>query len=234
MSSKPGKRYRAAFEKVKGSPDYPLTEAIKLLKETATTKFDATAEVHFKLNIDSKKQEQNLRDTLSLPHGTGKSIRIAAVVADDRVKEAKEAGATAAGLEDLIDEFSKGKIDYDVIVAAPDVMKQLSKVAKILGQKGMMPNPKSGTVSSDIKKTIEELKRGRIEIRNDKEGNVHLVFGKCSFKEAELENNLKVILRAMRDSKPATVKGNYIQSITIASTMGPGLRLSIGEVMGNL
>lgn len=231
---KRSKKYRAALEKFQGKAMFSLAEALKLLKETSIVKFDATAELHLKLNLDPKKDDQGLRGTLILPHGTGKTYKIAAVVQDDKAKAALGAGATRAGLEDLIEEFAAGKINYDIIVATPDVMKHLGKVAKTLGQKGMMPNPKSGTVTTDVVKTINELKRGRVEYRNDKEGNVHLVFGKVSFKEDELENNLKALLKAIRDSRPAGVKGNYIESITVTSTMGPGIRLNLNETLAAL
>lgn len=234
MKKTHGKRYRKALESVNGKPMHDLTEAVKLLKETGNTKFDSTAEVHLNLNIDPKQADQLVRSTVVLPHGTGKKLKIAAVTTDDKVKAAKEAGAVAAGLEDLLGEFETGKFDYDIIVATPDVMKNLGKVAKILGQKGLMPNPKSGTVSDNIVKVIEELSRGRVEFRNDKEGNVHSIFGKVSFKEEELENNLKTFLKAIRDSKPSGVKSTFINSITVTTTMGPGIHLSVNEVMGSL
>jgi len=229
-----GKKYKSASELLKGKFASSLNEAVKLLKETGSTKFDGTAEIHFNLGIDPKQADQVIRTTVILPHGTGKKLKIAAVVHDDKVSTAKAAGATAAGLEDLIAEFESGKFDYDVIVATPDVMKNLGKVAKNLGQKGLMPNPKSGTVTPDIEKAIEELSRGRIELRNDKEGNVHSVFGKVSFKEDELENNLKTLLQALRENKPSGVKGTFINSITVCSTMGPGIKMDVNEVMGNL
>ena len=229
--SKKGKNYRAIAEKLAGKEFYTLSEAVKLVKETSPVKFDATAEVHLNMNLDPKKAEEALRGTVMLPHGSGKTLKIAAIVSDDKAKAAKAAGADAAGLEDLIEEFSKGKIDYDVIVATPDVMKSLGKVAKILGQKGMMPNPKSGTVAQDIEKAITELKKGRVEYRTDKDGNIHTIFGKVSFKEEELENNLRVLLKTLREAKPSTVKGNYIQSITLASTMGPGVKLDVNETL---
>lgn len=232
--SKQGKNYRAATEKLRKKESFSLSEAVALLKENKVVKFDATAELHLNLNVDPKKDDQNLRGTMLLPHGTGKVYKIAALVTDDQVKAAKEAGAAAAGLEELLAEFEKGKVDYDIIIATPDTMKKIGKVAKTLGQKGMMPNPKSGTVTQDIKKTIEELKRGRIEYRVDKQGNVHTVFGKVSFKAEELENNLKAILKAIRDGRPSGVKGTYIKTITINSTMAPGIPLNIGEVMANL
>lgn len=231
---KHGKHYKEAHKKVSEKEFYSLSEAVKLLKETAKTKFDSTAEVHLNLNIDPTKADQVLRGTLSLPHGSGRTVRIAAVVPDDKVKVAKAAGADDAGLEDMIDAFTKGKINYDIVVATTDVMKNLGKVAKVLGQKGLMPNPKAGTVTDDIEKTIKELKAGRLEYRNDKQGNVHNIFGKVSFKEEELENNLKSFLKTIREAKPSGVKGTFVKSITITSTMGPGIRLEVSETMKGL
>ncbi|MBN2096397.1 50S ribosomal protein L1 [Candidatus Peregrinibacteria bacterium] len=229
-----GKKYKNAAGLVKGKVVSSLSEAAKLIKETGATKFDSTAEIHFNLSIDPKQADQAVRTTVVLPHGTGKKLKIAAVVPDGKVSIAKAAGAAAAGLEDLIAEFESGKFDYDVVVATPDVMKHLGKVAKNLGQKGLMPNPKSGTVTTNIEKTIEELSRGRIELRNDKEGNVHSVFGKVSFKQDELENNLRTLLQTLRENKPSGIKGTYINSITICTTMGPSIKLDVNEVMGSL
>lgn len=228
---KRGKKYADAAKKVAEKESYTLAEALKLLKETGTTKFDSTAELHLNLNIDPTKADQAIRGTINLPHGSGKKVRIAAIVSDDKVKAAKDAGADEAGLEDLVAEFEKGKINYDVVVATPDVMKQIGKVAKVLGQKGLMPNPKAGTVTDKIENAIKELKAGRLEYRNDKEGNIHTVFGKLSFKDAELENNLKSFLRVIRDAKPSTIKGSFIRSITLTSTMGPGIRLDVNETL---
>ena len=234
IMKKYGKKYKSAAEPIKGKMISNISEAVKLIKETSATKFDGTAEIHLNLNIDTKQADQTVRTTVVLPHGTGKKLKIAAVVPDDKIKAAKDAGAVSAGLEDLIAEFGKGKFDYDVIIATPDVMKNLGKVAKVLGQKGLMPNPKSGTVTPDIEKTIEELNRGRIELRNDKEGNVHNIFGKVSFKEEELENNLRALLQAIREGKPSGTKGTFIKSITVCTTMGPGIKLEVNEVMGSL
>lgn len=231
---KRGKKYTEAAKKLNPKKFYNLSEGLRLLKETATTKFDSTAEVHFNLNIDPAKAEQAIRGTINLPHGSGKKVRIAAIVTDDKIKTAKNAGADEAGLEDLVAEFEKGKINYDVIVATPDVMKQIGKVAKILGQKGLMPNPKAGTVTDNIEKTIRELKAGRLEYRNDKEGNIHSVFGKLSFKEEELENNLKAFFRVIRDTKPSVIKGSFIKSVTLTSTMGPGIKLDVNDTLKQL
>lgn len=232
--NKHGKNYRKVKELLRKDASYSIVDAVKLLKDSATTKFDSTAEVHFNLGIDPKQADQAIRTTVVLPHGTGKKVKIAAVVGEDKVKMAKDAGATAAGLEDLIAEFEKGKFDYDVVIATPDVMKSLAKVAKVLGQKGLMPNPKSGTVTDKIEKTIGELSRGRVELRNDKEGNIHSVFGKLSFKADELENNLKALLTTIKEVKPAGAKGTYINSIFVSSTMGPGIPLDVNEVMGSV
>lgn len=232
---KRGKKYSDAANKLAEKDFYTLSEALKLLKETGkATKFDSTAEIHFNLNIDPTKAEQVIRGTINLPHGSGKKVKIAAIVTDDKIKAAKDAGADDAGLEDLLAEFEKGKINYDVVVATPEVMKQLGKVAKILGQKGLMPNPKAGTVTDKIEEAIKELKAGRLEYRNDKEGNVHSVFGKLSFKEEELENNLKSFLRVIRDAKPSTIKGSFIKTITLTSTMGPGIRLDVNAALKEL
>lgn len=231
---KRGKKYTELAKKLTKNSDYTIEEGLKLLKETSYTKFDSTAEVHFNLNIDPAKADQAIRGTIILPHGSGKKIRIAAIVSDDKAKAAKEAGADEAGLEDLIAQFEKGKVNFDVVVATPDVMKQMGKVAKILGQKGLMPNPKAGTVTDNITKTIKELRAGRVEYRNDKEGNIHSIFGKLSFKDEELENNLKAFLRVLRDAKPTTIKGSFINSITLTSTMGPGIKLNVNEALRTL
>lgn len=231
---KRGKKYTESVKKLTQREGYALPEALKLLKETSYVKFDATAEIHFNLNIDPSKADQALRGTMSLPHGSGKKVRIAALVTDDKVKEAKAAGAQEAGLEDLIAEFEKGKVNFDVVVASPEVMKSLGKVAKILGQKGLMPNPKAGTVTDNITKTIKELLAGRLEYRNDKEGNIHSIFGKLSFKDEELENNAKAFIRVIRDAKPAAIKGSFINSITLTSTMGPGIKLNVNEALKSL
>lgn len=229
-----GKKYQDAAAKVDPEKLYSLTEAVALAKETSTVKFDATVEFHVRTGIDPKKPEQALRGTLNLPHGSGKKYSIAAIVTDDKVKVAKDAGADEAGLEDLIAELGKGKIKYDVVVATPDTMKKLGKVAKILGQKGLMPNPKSGTVTTDVEKTIKEIKGGRIEFRNDKEGNLHVPMGKVSFDVQALENNAKTLLKALRDAKPAGVKGTYLKTMSLATSMGPGIKVDVNEALKSL
>lgn len=225
-----GKKFLAAKEMVTKDV-YDVTEAIALLKKTSPVKFDASTEVHIKLGVDPKKSEQNVRSTVALPHGTGKTVRVIAFVTEDRAKEAKAAGAIKAGNEELIEEILKGFLDFDVAVATPDMMKSLGKVAKILGQKGLMPNPKAGTVTQDIAKTIEQIKKGQVEFRVDKFSVIHNMFGKVSFSEKQLEENFLSLMKAIMDAKPATAKGTYLQKISLATTMGPGMNVSIPSVM---
>lgn len=222
--SKHGKKYNEV-KKLVEDKSYALDEAIALLKKTATTKFDSTCEVHFNLGVDPRQSDQNVRTSVNLPHGTGKDVRVVAFVGEENVKTAKEAGASEAGTENLMEKILKGWLDFDVAVATPDQMKEIGKIAKILGQKGLMPNPKSGTVSPDVAKTIKELKKGKIEIRVDKQSNVHTVFGKISFDEAKLKENFQTLMKAIVEAKPANAKGTYLRSATIALTMGPGIRL---------
>jgi len=224
LAHKRGKKYAekaALVEKKK----YPVAEAAELLTKVSTAGFDATAELHVKVHADTTQADQLVRTTVALPHGTGKTVRIAAFVPADQVDEAKKAGADRAGLEDLIEEVSKGTIDFDIAVAVPGVMKGLGKVAKTLGQKGLMPNPKSGTVTQNLAKTIGELRKGRVEVKMDKLANIHVPFGKISFGAPKLRENLEALLQAIKDAKPAGIKGIYIDSATIAPTMGPGIRI---------
>ncbi len=225
-----GKKFLAAKDMVT-KDIYDVTEAIALLKKTSPVKFDASTEISIKLGVDPKKSEQNVRSTVALPHGTGKTVRVIAFVTEDRAKEAKAAGAIKAGSEELIEEILKGFLDFDVAVATPDMMKSLGKVAKILGQKGLMPNPKAGTVTQDIAKTIEQIKKGQVEFRVDKFSVVHNMFGKVSFSEKQLEENFLSLMKAIMDAKPATAKGTYLQKISLATTMGPGMNVSIPSVM---
>lgn len=226
--SKQSKRYRQAKAKIAGQKSYPLMEAVKLLKETSTVKFDASAEVHIKLGIDPQKGEQVVRGTVSLPHGTGKTKRIAAFVTQDKEKEAREAGATVVGGLELINLIKKdGKCDFDIAVAMPEIMKELSQIAKILGQKGLMPNPKTGTVTAEVKKTIAELLKGKVAFKNDDSGNVHLMVGKVSFTESQLKENIEAFIEAVKGAKPGGVKGIYLTAVTLSSSMGPGIKIQI-------
>ena len=229
-----GKKYVKAAEMVDRNKLYTMDEACELLKKTATTKFDSSCELHVKLGVDVTQAEQMVRSTVSLPHGTGKDVRVIAFVNENQAKEAKEAGAVKAGLDELIEEILKGWLEFDVAVASPDVMKNLGKVAKTLGTKGLMPNPKAGTVTPDIAKTIAELKKGRVEFRTDKPAQMHNIFGKASFSTADLKDNLKALLKAIVDTKPAAAKGTYIEALSVATTMGPGIKLDLPATMAEV
>ena len=224
----------AAAKLLEGVKGCDLKEAVSLLKKTSITKFDSSCEIHIRLGVDPTHAEQMVRSTVSLPHGTGKTVRVVAFVSDDKVKEAKAAGAIKAGMDDLIEEIIKGFLDFDVAVATPDAMKNLGKIAKILGPKGLMPNPKAGTVTADVGKTISEISKGRVEFRTDKQAQIHQIFGKTSFSEDQLADNLKAFLKAVLEAKPASVKGTYIENINVATTMGPGIRLDLAKVMAEL
>jgi large subunit ribosomal protein L1 len=204
---------------------YPLDEAVALTKQTAKAKFDETVEIHIRLSIDPKQSDQTVRGTVTLPNGIGKSRKVVVIAKGEKLKEAESNGADAAGAEDLIEKISKGWLDFDVLVATPDTMKDLSKLGKVLGPKGLMPNPKAGTVTFDIGRTIKELKLGRVEYKNDSYGIIHCPVGKASFAPEKLVENLKTLLEAVIKAKPSTAKGQYIKSVTLSSTMGPGIRL---------
>ena len=228
--AKHGKKYR----EVKALVDkqaYTVDEAMELLKKTSTTKFDSTAEVHFRLNVDPKQADQNIRSTVSLPNGTGKEVCVVAFVDEGGIKAAKAAGAVEAGTAELIAKIEKGWLEFDVAVADPSQMRDLGKIAKTLGTKGLMPNPKAGTVTPDVPKAIGEIKKGKVEFRIDKLSNVHTVFGKVSFEQAKLKENLVAVIKAILDVKPASIKGIYIKGISVASTMGPGIPLDINAAV---
>lgn len=226
---KRSKAYRSAQEKIDRNKLYTTEEAVKLLKQTSSVKFDATAELHARLNINPKHAEEQVRSTTSLPHGTGKTVRVAVFCEDDKVKAAKAAGAIEAGDDALVEKVSKGWLDFDVAVATPGMMKSMAKVARVLGPKGLMPNPKAGTVTTDVEKTVKELAAGRIEFRNDKHGILHTVFGKLSFSEKQLQENLDTLLEAIKAAKPAAIKSTFIENLTVTSTMGPGIPLDPGQ-----
>ena len=227
--TKPSKKYKAALEKVDIEKVYSLKEACALAIDTSTTKFDSSIELHVNLNVNVKHADQIVRGTAVLPHGTGKKVRIAAFTGPDKEQEAKDAGADLVGIDSLIDDISKGIINFDIIVADPAVMKNLGKVAKNLGTKGLMPSPKAGTVTPNIKKAIEEIKKGKIEYKTDKQGIIHSMIGKSSFEADKIEANVHMILDLIIAAKPAAVKGTYIQSIVLSSTMGPGIKLSLSQ-----
>jgi large subunit ribosomal protein L1 len=227
--SKSSKALRAAYEKIDREKTYSIAEAIKLMKANSTVKFDATAEAHFNLGINPKHADQQVRSTVSLPHGTGKIVKVVVFCEDDKVKEAKSAGAIEAGADDLIAKINGGWTDFDVAVATPSMMKDISKVARILGPRGLMPNPKAGTVTMEVERAVKELAAGKIEFRNDKAGTVHSIFGKLSFDNKKLEENLDALIKAIRIAKPSGQKGIYIKSVNIHSTMGASIKLEVIE-----
>ena len=204
---------------------YSAAEGAVAVKKTATAKFDETIELHIKLGVDPKQSDQNVRGTVALPHGTGKSKRVVVVAKGDKIKEATTAGADEAGDADLIEKIGKGWFDFDVLVATPDAMKDLTKLGKILGPKGLMPNPKAGTVTFDIGRTVKELKAGRIEYKLDATGIIHTGIGKASFTADKIAANAAALIQAVLTARPAAAKGQYMQSITMSATMGPGIKL---------
>ena len=209
---------------------YNPNEAIKILKDNSFVKFDETLEVAIKLNINPSKTDQNIRGSIDLPKGTGKKIRIAVMAKGDKAKEAKDSGAEVVGDEDLAKEISKGKINFDLLIATPDMMPTVGKVGKILGPKGLMPNPKLGTVTTDLSLAIKKAKAGQVQFKNDKAGIVHAGIGKLIFEESDLLENLKSFYNEINKSKPNTVKGSFIKKVSIASTMGFGLEVNIGDL----
>lgn len=222
------KRYAELFSKIDKNKAYPIEEAIKLAKETATTKFESSIELAIRTGIDPSKSEQQIRSTAQLPHGTGKKIKIAVIAPADKQKEAKEAGATLVGGEELIEQIAKTqKTDFDILLTVPEMMKDLAKVAKILGPKGLMPNPKTETVTPNIKKAVEELAKGKVTFRADDTGNIHLSIGKANFDDQKLIENFKAFMDTLLKIKPSTLKGDYIKKVTITSTMGPGIRVQM-------
>lgn len=217
------KRTDANAKLVDREKKYPLDQAAALVKKAATAKFDETVEIHVHLGIDPKKSDQNVRGTVSLPHGLGKSKKVIVIAKGEKVKEAQAAGADEAGDADIVEKISKGWLDFDVLVATPDAMKDLTKLAKILGPKGLMPNPKSGTVTFDIARTVKELKAGRVEFKPDQYAVIHSIVGKASFPEKNIADNARAFMDALLAAKPSTAKGTYVKSLTLASTMGPGV-----------
>ena len=223
---KKGKKYVEAAKLVEKNKLYTKEEAIDLVKKTSTTKFDSSVEVAMSLNLDTKKADQQLRGTICLPNGTGKTKKILVIAKGPKAAEAKEAGADYVGDMDYLEKIEKENwFDFDTLIATPDMMPQLGKLGKILGPKGLMPNPKTGTVTMDIKKAVSEVKQGRIEYRTDSYGNVHIIIGKVSFKEEQLLENLKAFVSLILKTKPSVVKGTYVKNISISTTMGPGIKI---------
>ena len=221
-----GKKYVEASNKVESTKLYTKEEAVKLVKETSITKFDSTVEVAFKLNLDTKKADQQLRGSMVLPNGTGKTKKVLVIAKGEAAEAARAAGADYVGDTDMIEKIqNENWFDYDVIVAAPDMMAQLGKIGRVLGPKGLMPNPKTGTVTMDTKKAVTDIKKGMVEYKTDSYGNVHTVIGKVSFDEKMLLENLNYVVNTIVKAKPSVVKGKYITNISISSTMGPGIKI---------
>ena len=223
---KRGKKYAEAAKLVDRTKKYPVLEAVDLAKKTSYAKFDASIEAAFRLNLDPRKAEQNLRGAIVLPHGTGKTLRVCVIAKGAKAQAAQEAGADYVGDSELIQKIQKENwFDFDVMVATPDMMAELGRLGRILGPKGLMPNPKTGTVTMDVAKAVKEIKNGKIEYRVDKFGNIHLPIGKASFDSVKLQENLKTIYDVLTKSKPTTVKGVFVKNITVVSSMGPGIKV---------
>ena len=220
-----GKKYAEAAKKVDRSRLYSPTEALGLAKETNPTRFDATVEVAFKLGVDPRRADQIVRGTVSLPHGTGKTIRVAVFAEGEAARQAEEAGADVVGGRDLVERVQGGFLDFDAAVAVPEMMGQVGRLGRILGPRGLMPNPRAGTVTPDVAKAVADIKAGKLEYRTDRWGNVHLVLGKSSFPTQALTENYQAVLDEVIRAKPAAAKGRYIKSITVTTSMGPGIRV---------
>ena len=228
---KRGKRYKEAAGKVNRQSIYTLADAVKIVRSAATAKFDETLEVCCRLGVDPRKADQMVRGTVVLPHGTGKKVRVLVLTKGEKAAEAEQAGADMVGADEYVEKIQAGWADVDAIVATPDMMGTIGRLGKILGPKGLMPNPKAGTVTQDVAKAVKDLKAGKIEYRVDKTGNVHCGIGKMSFSDEQLEENAKVFLGAIVRSKPATAKGTYLKNVSISSTMGPGVKLDTAEAI---
>lgn len=225
-----GKRIENSKKALEAGKLYTLKEALELSKKNATAKFDETVELHVRLGVDTKKSDQQVRTNVVLPHGTGKTKRVGVIAKGEKAQEAQKAGADIVGGDELIEDITKGKMEFDVLVATPDVMKDLAKAAKVLGPRGLMPNPKAGTVTFEVAQTVKELKAGRIEFKADAYGIVHVPVGKASFDAEKLHDNAKAVLEVINKVKPQTSKGLYVRTISVSSTMGPGLHVDTNKV----
>jgi large subunit ribosomal protein L1 len=225
-----GKRYEEASKHVDRTREYLPGDAIRLLRTFPVAKFDETVELAFRLGIDPRKADQLVRGTVSLPHGTGKSVRVGAFATGEKAREAKEAGADVVGGEELVEEVMKGNIDFDAAVATPDMMAAVGKAGRVLGPRGLMPNPKTGTVTFDIGKAVADIKGGKLEYRTDRTGNVHVIIGKRSFEERQLIENYLTVIEELLRAKPSAAKGKYVKSLTISTTMGPGIPIDAARL----
>ncbi|MGY4691833.1 50S ribosomal protein L1 [Salibacterium sp. K-3] len=221
-----GKKYQDAVKLIDKEQEYNTEEAIELVKKTSIANFDETVEAAVRLGLDPRKNDQQLRGAVVLPHGTGKTQRVLVFAKGDKAQEAEQAGADYVGEEDLVNQVQQGWFDFDVVIATPDMMAQVGKLGKILGPKGLMPNPKTGTVTMDVTKAVEEVKAGKVEYRVDKSGNIHAPIGKISFETEKLAENFKALVDALVKAKPAAAKGTYVKNTAVASTMGPGVSVS--------
>ncbi|NTV29731.1 MAG: 50S ribosomal protein L1 [Candidatus Omnitrophica bacterium] len=227
MTTKVSKRIKEVYKKLDVSKSYSLKEAVNILQQAPKVKFDETVELHFHLSMDLKASDQNVRGTVVLPHGTGKSMKVAVVCQGENVNKAKDAGADVVGGTDLIQKIEQGFLGFDCLIATPDMMKDLSKLGKILGPRGLMPSPKAGTVTADIERALREVKAGRVEFKNDKQGGIHLGVGKRSFKAEQLYDNAKQVIDAVTHARPAAIKGIFIKSVYLSSTMGAGVKVAL-------
>ena len=229
--AKKGKKFLAAAAQVETLKAYSAEEAIELLKKVSFEKFDASVEFAIRLNLDPRKAEQNLRGAVVLPHGTGKTKRVLVFAKGDKAKEAEEAGADFVGDDEMVQKVLQGWMDFDTVVATPDMMAKVGRLGRTLGPKGLMPNPKTGTVTMDVTRAVNEIKAGKVEYRVDKVGNIHVTIGKKSFDDAKLLENMATIYETIKKLRPATVKGVFVQNVTIASTMGPGIKVDDDSIL---
>ncbi len=227
---KRGKRYKALLEKIEKVKRFPLGQALKVVKDNANARFDETVEVALRLGVDPRKADQMVRGTVILPHGTGREVRVLVLTKGEKEKEAEMAGADWVGAEEYIEKLTDGWTDVDVIIATPDMMGAVGKLGRLLGPRGLMPNPKSGTVTLDVAKAVKETKGGKIEYRVDKAGNLHASIGKVSFSQEDLMENAKALLRSVMAARPSTAKGQYLRSASVSSTMGVGGKVDLGDI----
>lgn len=227
---KPSKRFQKRASLVEAEKKYSLTDAIKILKQVEKAKCDETISLNFQLGVKAEQGDENVRGTVSLPNGSGKSVRVLCFTKGETAKEAEAAGADIVGAEELVEKVKNGFLDFDVVVAHPDMMREVSKLGRVLGPKGLMPTPKTGTVTPQVAKAVKEVKGGRIEFKSDKTAGLHAVCGKLSFSEEALLENARAVIKAIRESKPPTSKGEYLKKITISATQGPGITLNTGAL----
>ncbi len=225
-----GKKMDAASKKIEKMKDYPMEEAVNLIKESSYVKFDETIDMALNLGVDPKKSDQMVRGTVVMPHGMGKKVRVLVFAKGEKEKEALDAGGDHTGAEDLVEKIQKGWLDFDSAVATPDIMGLVGKLGKILGPRGLMPNPKLGTVTFDVAKAVKEIKSGKVEYKTEKAGIIHVPIGKVSFDAEKLIDNARVVIDAILKSKPSTSKGKYLKKIAISSTMGPGIKVDVGKL----